>query len=96
MVSGMESVNSENRMKKILLLVGLAIGLAGTAFAQDGTYRFYDQFGMQTGSARSDGMGGYRFYNPYGLETGSARSDGMGGYHFYDPYGMQTGSQRGH
>jgi len=81
-------------MKKILLLVGLAIGLAGTAFAQDGTYRFYDQFGMQTGSARTDGMGGFHFYDQCGMQTGSTRPDGFGGYHFYDQFGMPTGSQR--
>jgi hypothetical protein len=48
-VSGMESVTPKDRMKKIVLLVGLAIGFAGIASAQDCYDRRYDLNRFYTG-----------------------------------------------
>lgn len=58
-------------MKKLLAILTAAVGLIMTAHAQN--YHFYDQNGMETGSARPDFNGGYRFYDQNGMETGSQR-----------------------
>jgi hypothetical protein len=80
-------------MKKAILTVLISAASLAVACAQN--YRFYDQYGNQTGSARPNYSGGYNFYDQDGSQTGSARPNYNGGYNFYDRYGSQTGSQRG-
>jgi hypothetical protein len=80
-------------MRKLALILIASAGCL-LSHAQAQTYRFYDQYGSQTGSARPNWNGGYNFYNQYGGQTGSARPNWNAGYNFYDQYGNQTGSQR--
>jgi len=81
-------------MRKFILSLTALASLTMAATTQAQTYRFYNQFGGETGSARPDYNGGYRFYNQFGAETGSARPDYNGGYRFYNQFGSEIGSQR--
>jgi hypothetical protein len=80
-------------MKKVLL--SIVFSLAGFAVStQAQNYRFYNQNGWQTGSARPNYSGGYNFYDQNGWQTGSTRPNYSGGYNFYNQNGWQTGSIR--
>ena len=84
-------------MNKVLILSILAVlgrptAVSAYGYGNDENVRYYDQYGMPTGSSRQSGNS-IRFYDQYGMPTGTAHQNGNQ-INYYDQYGMPVGSAR--
>jgi hypothetical protein len=72
------------------LLLGTAILMSGSAFAQTQTFR--DNMGRTTGTATTDSQGTTTFRDSLGRTTGTATPDSQGTTTFRDNMGRNTGT----
>jgi opacity protein-like surface antigen len=78
-------------MKRLALIVGLTLALAGTAHAWVtqvqpngiGGYNVYGPPGSGVTQMQPNGIGGYNVYRPFGGGVTQIQPNGIGGYNIY-------------